>query len=89
MLRGLAHAVQRPLRDEAQALGRLPWLAALPLRLRRLRPRLLIVTPSQWVVVLAVVYRPTPRAVRANRAARHGRQMGRTLKSGLRRADTV
>src|SRR5690606_5745844 len=27
----------------AQALGRLPWLAALPFRLRRLRPRLLMV----------------------------------------------
>ena len=29
----------------AQALGFLPWLAALPLRLRRLRARLLMTTP--------------------------------------------
>ena len=33
-----------------QALGLLPWLAALPLRLRRLRARLLMVTPSVVIV---------------------------------------
>ncbi len=71
MLRGLACAVLRPLRADAQALGRLPWLAALPLRLRRLRPRLLMVTPSPRVV-LAVVHRPTPAAVRANLSATPG-----------------
>src|SRR5690606_4703393 len=39
---GRGPALSCALRAVAQALGRLPWLAAEPLRLRRLRPRLLM-----------------------------------------------
>lgn len=42
----------RAVKDAAQALGLRPWLAALPLRERRLRARLLICAPNgfcQWL----------------------------------------
>lgn len=38
-----------------QALGRRPWFAALPLRARRLRPRLLIVSPQHWIGNLSIL----------------------------------
>ena len=68
--------------NAAQALGLRPWLAALPLRERRLRARLLMSAPNGGLssVMTAIVTRPgSIPGILAQSALRTNRTMGTNL----------